>query len=1140
MVKSQHGGFAVTKDKLKKDDVVVKVFGLFQNPSAFLNCLRSLPSNERCMYELILEQSPCKAHADIEWIGKAEEGHGRIRKVVRSLREKLLVDFPQHVAEIYVLCGSRTLQNGDFKHSYHVIVGNMVFPTNHDGQMQHFFSSLCVDDDWFYAHKGEKKCIVDLGIYTRNRSMRAPYCQKFGEGGTPLIRISATNDELVDDYHDLSSVDDDELLSMLITTLGAREPMVVGTEYQSRKRKSSENPVQSPKKRPAATPLQQVLTDLLRMRGDHSTRVGSCKTLNSGALQVQCVNVGGRECLCSPGIFHRSNNCLLHVLSDPMRTQGPCKVTYTCMSTKHETRRLMDLGYVIRDSNTGGLRATAEMQVNPRNVLHPATGDQVDAHTARAPQVNHWCQREILLTSDLDLDTSEALLLISSLKTVDRGEEVPEVLAEWCTRSLSCNAAKIHELWTRAPGGVDDPLGSLHKLRLAYPALTLRSHGMPSSEDTIRFVLRSIDVDRISWSCLTRVMKQVDPRHRDDVLKFVEDVYAVDHSAALCVWDRGGSFESQHLKDYMDMLLCQDKLLTESLPLIMGAPLIKYFKRDDDTLEFWLDVPPFNKQHVLYLDSGIVDGNLNLKQFSAIGGPNADSSLAEALEAVGIGSKLKYDLEEQVFRSFNAGSGKWERHDGGDDRAWALAQIMREITKWLKVAIHIQEFHEDKPTDSLKNRRKLLIKYGESARAADEVLKLLRPRISSKFQTPKHLICFSNGIVDLKTGELLGPAKPEDCVKHSIPHPYDPSVDTSEFQEIMLSFFPPNCYGSDSVHIVEFLQRWQGYRLTGETSVQKSLWLTGRGSNGKSVLSNLNAVAFGPEIHHSLSMEAFQQEGIGNNDDLFAAMHARCVDVMENTDNRKINEKLFKSLTGGDGIQVAAKYKTGIKVQPQMKICFFNNDCPVWSSADCFALSRRCLNLPMRAQFLDPDCDTAESTRLKEEGHESWIFEKKATLEQELKAHHIPAYLKWCVEGSVKFYGSGLAEPKIIKDASGEERKDKVELLEDFVVEHIERCEYGSDKSLSTEEIRNVFLMKEGFLHSLLDKKTEDALNQKLKKLLTEQGMFSGVAARTLKKYPTRRGPKDVKGYVGVRWKKGEITPFVNAWKRGLLGRGQI
>jgi len=246
------------------------------------------------MYELILEQSPCKAHADIEWIGKAEEGHGRIRKVVRALRERLLDDFPHHTAEIYVLCGSRVAENGRFKHSYHVIVGNMVFPTNHDGQMRHFFSSLCVDDDWFYDDKGKKECIVDLGIYSRNRSMRAPFCQKLVKGCPPLIRISADpkHDELVEDYNDLSSVDDDDMLSMLITTPGPQDTIVVHTEYcdKTRKRKSpgSREDARPPMKRPAApmTSLQKALTDLLQMHGDHNTRVGSCRTLDSGALQV--------------------------------------------------------------------------------------------------------------------------------------------------------------------------------------------------------------------------------------------------------------------------------------------------------------------------------------------------------------------------------------------------------------------------------------------------------------------------------------------------------------------------------------------------------------------------------------------------------------------------------------------------------------------------------------------------------------------------------------------------------------------------------------------------------------------------------------------------------------------------------------
>lgn len=125
------------------------------------------------------------------------------------------------------------------------------------------------------------------------------------------------------------------------------------------------------------------------------------------------------------------------------------------------------------------------------------------------------------------------------------------------------------------------------------------------------------------------------------------------------------------------------------------------------------------------------------------------------------------------------------------------------------------------------------------------------------------------------------------------------------------------------------------------------------------------------------------------------------------------------------------------------------------------------MNLPMRAQFLDADRDTAERARLEEEGHGSWIFDKKATLGEELKALHIPAYLKWCVEGSVKYYRDRLAEPKIIKDVSWEEQKDKVELLEDFVAEYIERCDNNdvrqNDVSLSTEEIREIFLRKEGF-----------------------------------------------------------------------------
>jgi len=1122
---SEQGGCPTARDR-PYNDRVVKVYGLFSSSKAFLDCLRRLSSVERCMYELIPEDSLCRAHADIEWIGDPSEGHRRILMVLEALRQKIRVDFPHQTAEVYVLCGSRELKNKEFKHSYHVIVGNMFFPSNHDGDMEEFFKSVCVGSDFFYEHQGKRKCIVDPSIYSRNRCFRAPYCTKFGENA-PLIRISADpgDDVIVDDYKELSAAEDDDLLRMLVSLPGKPDgdTILVGDRKYAEKKRKRRSDHEEERAPPALrTHLQTALTDLLRLCGDQNTAVSSTKALPDGTTQVQCRNVGDRSCLCVPGMIHQNNNCLLHLT--PQSGEGCFKVTYTCMSERRHagTCRLATIGYIVRDPGADSFRAALRLE-------SPCT------HT------RDWCIREILLTSDMDLSTQEALLLFSSCKTVDPAEGVPEVLIEWCSRSLSFDAANIHRLWTRAQGDVVDPLRSLHKLRLDHPAIVLWSHDVPTSDDKIRHVLRSINTSHVSWPCLTRIMKQVYPSHRDDVLKFVQDVYGVERAVALPVWDRG-TFPSQHLIDHLDLLVCQDKLLTESLPLVMGAPLVKYQRRDSDTLDFWLDEPPFDKAHVLYLDSGRVDGSLNLKHFSAISSPYADASLAEALVAVGISNKLRYDSEEQVFRSYEASSGKWKKQDGGDDRAWALALIMREITVWLKMANHVQTYHEEKSSESLKNLQKLQAKYGEGARAAEEVLKLLRPRITFKFKTPKHLLCFSNGLVDLKTGALLGPAKPEDCVKHSIPHPYDPSVDFSEFEGIMQSFFPAACYGDDSEPIVEFLQRWQGYRLTGETSVQKALWLTGRGSNGKSVLSNLNVAAFGPEIHHSLSMEAFQQVGIGNNDDLFAAIHARCVDIMENTDNRMINEKLFKSVTGGDSVQVAAKYKTGIKVEQQMKFSFYNNDCPIWSSPDCFALNRRCLNLPMRAQFLDADRDTAEWARLSEAGHESWIFERNGLLEDELKARHIPAFLKWCVEGSVKFYQNGLMEPMTIKKASREEQQDKCQLLEFFVEEYIEKChDFGNalqnDISLSTEEIREIFLRKEGFEQSILDKKTEDALNQKLKKILTgpDEAIFPGVKSKTLKRYPTRKGPKNVKGYYGIRWKKGEISQFVDEWKQQFV-----
>ena len=75
----------------------------------------------------------------------------------------------------------------------------------------------------------------------------------------------------------------------------------------------------------------------------------------------------------------------------------------------------------------------------------------------------------------------------------------------------------------------------------------------------------------------------------------------------------------------------------------------------------------------------------------------------------------------------------------------------------------------------------------------------------------------------------MGPAPPNLGMIQYIPHAYDPDVDTTEINSVRQSFFPFQCYGPDAPNICLFMKQWEGYSLTAELNLQKSLWLTGRG-----------------------------------------------------------------------------------------------------------------------------------------------------------------------------------------------------------------------------------------------------------------------------------------------------------------------
>ncbi len=383
-------GFLVARDKFRGKGE--KMYGLFRSPESFFEELRSLHPHDRCFYELIPQGQPCRAYADLEWLGNPQEKHARIEMVAKTLRAKLKVLFPHDTAEIYVLCSSRatapagtahaTISEDDmnslgsstqadrdsptYKHSYHVVVSNVIFPSNHDESMHKFFESLIdeEDDSWFYMDdKGIRKCILDISVYSKNRCFRLPFCNKLGSD-TPLIRISGDPGEdrmqpEDDEFRDLATAGMDDVLPMIVSKpMLDGDSMIVTPEMirsmhtsSGRKRTLSSalpsHHLEKPKKRLAqqstdsdsntssgrTLPIPMcTLKDALASLGDNVSNPTKCEFLeDESAWKIQCDQKKQiRKCLLNPDETHSSNNCILFVRP---QQRGTFALDYHCTSS---------------------------------------------------------------------------------------------------------------------------------------------------------------------------------------------------------------------------------------------------------------------------------------------------------------------------------------------------------------------------------------------------------------------------------------------------------------------------------------------------------------------------------------------------------------------------------------------------------------------------------------------------------------------------------------------------------------------------------------------------------------------------------------------------------------------------------------
>lgn len=243
-----------------------------------------------------------------------------------------------------------------------------------------------------------------------------------------------------------------------------------------------------------------------------------------------------------------------------------------------------------------------------------------------------------------------------------------------------------------------------------------------------------------------------------------------------------------------------------------------------------------------------------------------------------------------------------------------------------------------------------------------------------------------------------------------------------------LSEIMVDAQGNPRPHLVEYLQRWCGYCLTGSTQEQVFAILWGKGSNGKSTFVEVLRHVLGDYAITTKAETLMNKDrGSGIPNDIAALAGARLVTAAETEKNKQLNEGLVKEITGGDTITARFLHKEFFEFEPRFKLMLTTNNKPVIRGTD-EGIWRRIHLIPFEAYFKKPNdtsaTDKPNATRADD------------SLKDKLKAE-ADGILNWMIEGAKLWKESGLKPPNEVVDAVKSYRAES-DVLAEFMDECVE------------------------------------------------------------------------------------------------------
>ena len=380
-------------------------------------------------------------------------------------------------------------------------------------------------------------------------------------------------------------------------------------------------------------------------------------------------------------------------------------------------------------------------------------------------------------------------------------------------------------------------------------------------------------------------------------------------------------------------------------------------------------------------------GNIDIpKDPDAISEQEGGTPGKRSLSDTGNGRRLVDTFGSSV--RYTPGIG-WFIWDGQYWRPDAEDLGMQELCKKLAPIIATEVVHYDDP-----DKQTEVVKWSSQAKSNSRLKSAIESANSDerivtqveRWDGDEYLLGVSNGVVDLRTGELLK-GRPDLYITKRAPVGY-----TQGMRNVRWEQFVDYATGGDK-ELQEWLQRAAGYTLTGLNTQDVMFLVYGPPGSGKNtfveaIVKALGTAQYAWPLDSNILADA---NGQSSSTDLYhwAELRGRrMVWVDELPESERLKENAVKKLTGSSEISARSPGEKPFTFKAQAKLWVTTNHRPMITDD---AMWRRLRPVPWMNVPESPDPDL-----------KAYLFDPEGAL---------PAILSWAVEGAIKYLGSSARDP---------------------------------------------------------------------------------------------------------------------------------